>query len=850
MTKSSTKTPMLVWMILLSLALGIFISYFFVFVNALFISEIGTSKLPLAYILSGLAGTFVTSLFNQAERKMGFGKAATAFCLFFGLVMFGIWYFFIKEIQLKILIFFAYSWFWVSINFTALVFWKLPSNLFDLNENKKYNGVISSGEVISAIIAYLSVPVLLSFESFTRDKLILISWVGITLFSIITLILSRFIQKPTNAAVKKGQNKSSKESKELIKEPYFRLIFLSVFLAVIIQLLIDYSLMEVSANQYSDSKELAKYFAFLFGGMRLLELILKTFVSKYIISEYGVLISLSSLIFSLAFVTIIGLSSLFIGYVGLILIVASLGKVFERSLYRSVYAPAINILYQAYPAAKRALTQNYADGFGKTIGQLFAAGLIFFVASLESFESKIVILLVGILAILVVWFIISKKLILQYKLELTALLKSIQDQQKPITSIETQKINPDKNPKKTVSNNNDKLQEQKNPIQLVIEYLKDLWEMESLVKNITSDEKDMQRSLDLDKVQNKTIQIIQLLKTLNNEELLLLENRIDSSISKLMVDSKITPLFKLILNVELIKKSRNFNFFNSIKKLKMIDFLPSSLIQNLTKQSDFKISDRDYFFLLEDRINKYTYLLASLKDLAKSSPHLSYLIQSEAKSTQLEILYILHFKYNSKNIDQIILMLNQNEKNQELIALELLELLLKEQEKKWILPVLREENFEKILSKLELEFAQANLGKEKRLISIISNTEIDIPGVIRSHAILELLEKFPSSENTKLVKTIEKNSREIMQYMAQKVLGELKGSNLSTIPFPKYYKELITPASDINRESDEISLSSYLYWKKEIRPFEKHRKTDFTLVYYQLYQAAFPKEIPILFASA
>ena len=302
--------------------------------------------------------------------------------------------------------------YWISANFTGLVFWKIPSNIFNLDENKKYNGIISSGEGISAIISYLSVPLLLSLDFFTRDKFLLISFFGILSFAGITFLLSRgIVTKAAPEKVSETKDSGTSDQKKLTKEPYFKLIFLSVLLAVVIQLVIDFCLMEVSANRMSDPLELAKYFSFIFGGMRVIELLLKSFVSKFLIKEYGVFISLTTMIFALGFTTIVGISSYFTGYLGLILIVASLGKVFERSLYRSLHAPTINLLYQAYPMAKRSITQNYADGFGKTVGQLVAALLILGIGFIDDFEIKVLFTLLLVLVVLIVWLIVSKKLI-------------------------------------------------------------------------------------------------------------------------------------------------------------------------------------------------------------------------------------------------------------------------------------------------------------------------------------------------------------------------------------------------------------------------------------------------------
>ena len=433
----SSSSYLLFGIILLSLALGLFISYFFVFVNALFISEIGTSKLPFAYLLSGFAGLFISWVFNSLEKKLGFAKTSTLLGFIFSAVIFLIWFFYTKGKGVYYIIFFAYAWFWISTNFTALVFWKLPSNLFNLEENKKYNSIISSGEGISAIIAYLSVPALLTLDFFTRDKLVLISFVGMALFSVITFVLGSKIKNPNSPQAKKTEDPKKNQLNQILREPYFQLIFYSVVLSIVVQFLIDFSLMEVSANQMRDPKQLAQYFSFIFGGMRVIELTLKFFISKYLVREHGVFISLTSLIFALLFVTLVGLTSFFTGYLSLILIVASLGKVFERSFYRSIYAPTINLLYQAYPQDKRSLTQNYADGYGKTIGQLIAAAFIFGFAQILNFEDRILILLLVVLVILFIWFFVSKKLINHYKLELTKILNTLKSKTEKITGNQT-----------------------------------------------------------------------------------------------------------------------------------------------------------------------------------------------------------------------------------------------------------------------------------------------------------------------------------------------------------------------------------------------------------------------------
>ena len=837
----SKSSYFLFGMILLSLALGIFVSYLLLFANALFISEIGTSKLPMAFLISGIGGLLITWLFNYSEKKWGFAKASTFFSLFLALLIFLIWYVYVQGFYTYYAVFFSYAMYWIGANFTALVFWKIPSNIFNLEENKKYSGIISSGEVISAIISYLSVPLLLSLDFFTRDKFLLISFFGILAFSGITFLLSRGIAaKEAPEKISELNDSNPSDQKQLIKEPYFKLIFLSVLLAVVIQLVIDFCLMEVSANQMSDPLELAKYFSFIFGGMRVLELVLKSFVSKFLIKEYGVFISLSTLIFALGFTTLIGISTYFSGYLGLILIVASLGKVFERSLYRSLYAPTINLLYQAYPIAKRSLTQNYADGFGKTFGQLVAAGFIFGISFIEDFETKVLSLLVLVLVILIVWLFVSKKLIFYYRAELFNIIKGLN-----VTTAS----------QVTTSDNKSESSPQvfaldADPVKHLIQLTKQLLIHEhSGVPSATNSpvsSSSLSLEMETNQVVSITKEVIATALVCNSTQLLKILDQLGEINKTLPSHSRLIELIELYLQATLIQKSTQFNFYNSQKKLKAVDFLNTTVIQHLVKKQVQDLDNQDYYFLLEERIQKYTYLLICYKDLGKSYPIMDKLLLSETKAAKNDILFCLSFKHDPVTLNQIVTMINQGgDKSQELISLELLELILDEQEKKWVLPIFKETTPEKILFKLASDFPQVLLGLEKRLISLVTSYNLDIPELIKSQAFLALQRDFPSSANQGLLNSIKKSNVRMARLVTVTSKEETRVEDshsqlLETIPFGVQIKKEMLRYQAIA----ELTSVHHFYWMSDTHEIGglAGENTRLNLVYRTLFAAVFPME--------
>jgi hypothetical protein len=793
----------------------------------------------MAYLISGIGGLFITWLFNKYEKKWGFSKAATFFSVFIAVLIFLIWYAYVQNFYTYYVVFFSYAMYWISVNFTGLVFWKIPSNIFNLEENKKYNGIISSGEGISAIISYLSVPLLLSLDFFTRDKFLLISFFGILSFAGITFLLSRgIVVKVAPEKISETKGSGTSDQKKLIKEPYFKLIFLSVLLAVVIQLVIDFCLMEVSANRMSDPLELAKYFSFIFGGMRVIELLLKSFVSKFLIKEYGVFISLTTMIFALGFTTIVGISSYFTGYLGLILIVASLGKVFERSLYRSLHAPTINLLYQAYPIAKRSLTQNYADGFGKTAGQLVAALLILGIGSIADFEIKVLFTLLLVFIVLIVWLIVSKKLIFFYRLELSNILKSLNASVKSTpntTSADLQEATTREMQTSSMFDPVFVLQQKTNQL-LALELACTSGEFNSS-SNLVQEE-------DYNTLALLTEGIISDLNTLNSTQLSKYHEQLVALKEGNKEPSKLLDLIDLLVQTTSIQKNAHFNFYSSQKKLKGVDFLYTSVIQHLVKRQVQDLRNQDYYILLEERIQKYTYLLICHKDLGKTYPVLDKLLLAETKAAKNDILYCLSFKHDPVTLNQIVTMINQGDKSEELISLELLELILEEQEKKWILPIFKESNPDKILSKLERDFPQVVLGNEKRLLSILSSFKLDIPSLIKSQALLALLRDFPSVSNKDLFNSINKNNLRLSQLTKKFDRDRNVGSSntgIETNPVLNQEQE-----NDFfgQQNSKDVASLHYCYWfnKSEVNEEGTSAQKGLYSVYKTLFPVVFPLE--------
>ena len=189
-SEQSTERRTVTILVAMSFFAGVFISYYISYISAIFVKVAGVDNLPFAYIVSGIGGTLLTRWFNTLELRYSFERVTALMVTFIaGSVLF-VWYACTEYGQIPAVIFFSYAWFWITGNFILLVFWKLPGKLLSFGQNKRLNGIVSSGEVVSAIVAYLSVPLLLNQGVIEHESnLLLISFAGLVAFLLLFRLL-------------------------------------------------------------------------------------------------------------------------------------------------------------------------------------------------------------------------------------------------------------------------------------------------------------------------------------------------------------------------------------------------------------------------------------------------------------------------------------------------------------------------------------------------------------------------------------------------------------------------------------------------------------------------------------
>lgn len=727
-------------LVAMSFFVGVFISYYISYISAVFVKVAGVDNLPFAYIVSGIGGTLITRWFNTLEIRFSFERVTVLIVSLIAGSILLVWYACKEYGQIPAVIFFSYAWFWITGNFILLVFWKLPGKILSFGQNKRLNGIISSGEVVSAILAYLSVPLLLSQGIIVHESnLLLISFAGLLAFLLVFSLLRFWYSTVLEQAVKTTVIQDPIQPKEtfqgLMRTPFFRLLFFSVLTAVVVQSTVDYTVMVVTKEVIKDTRSMASFFGLLFGCAKVIELLLKTTISNVLLKHYGVQAGLISCSLVVGITTIFGLISHAFGALTFLFIASLVNKVMERSLVRSVNSPAINILFQVYTGKLKGIAQNYGDGYGKTYGQLVSGLLLFLISMFYAFNIKVACLNTLILSCSGVLFYLSYRLVPLYKESLKVRIAQMiqgnglpKKQEKAAENDLRSVIITGINKERAIASNTNSIPE---PIKISgVESLAQLTVAASRALALhPTNEKIAALGIQMDGLSkeawsgiNPSVQVYWLmipafyLRTRKHfseypfEKLEMLVRETDSFFRAHRYERPEAQMAMVTLRALLYEKITKANSEKHVTLLMKEDSEMLSSLLPIMGQSEHQLVSKDihYYNLLQQFLDTYCQTLSIQNTLQhQDCPLLQRSIRQETEIRLGHVFHILALVHDQEIIDNVrTLMASQNSEDQ-IIALEILELILDDQEKGWLMPIYQESTPTAVLKKLDRFFPAA-----------------------------------------------------------------------------------------------------------------------------------------------
>jgi len=424
-----------------SFCLGLFVAFYFVPANSLFIKNFGSEQLPLAYIVSGVVGYLSTYLYSRIQKKVQSRN------LFLGALVFMLIVTLVSPILISLvhhpltekwLSFYVFIWAWPIISLTNIEQGGLSLKLLNLRQVKRLYGLINIGGVLASGIGYLLIPALLTFLIHPYH-LLYIGAAGV--IASIVILVSIYKQFPESKGASDEMGEGHLTYRSLIKDKYFKLIFVAAIFSMMVIYFTDFAFLatiKVQREIYNwTPKEVAFFLAIIFGVLKFGELVMSYFSSR-ILSQYGVKLGLSILplasfgLIILAAVAVVVFGPTSLVFFGIIVF----NKVMERIVRRALDDPSFNILYQPLPDEQKLSIQTKVGVIMQmAIG---IAGVILFIFSqiLKTATGyDLMVFPFLFLPLLGAWSFVALKLYQEYKERIRQILKEKNSRQEFDTDI-------------------------------------------------------------------------------------------------------------------------------------------------------------------------------------------------------------------------------------------------------------------------------------------------------------------------------------------------------------------------------------------------------------------------------
>lgn len=396
-----------VLMLAIGFFMGTFIATFSVTAESLFLSQL-SDQLNNAFLFAGILGILSTGLFSFFQNKVKFSSLAIACMLLIVMsvtIVYVLYRFGPQEYHSEVL----FAMYCLTGPVTAILllcYWGIFGRLFNFKQSKRIIGWIDTGQLIAAILAFFFIPISSAFFPDTSDYLIVCN--ASALGGCVCMIIVSYKFTLIKNDPREFDETVVRETTfgKILSDKYT--LFLSLFLVIsmITYIFSQYSFQNLVNTQYPDQKDLAIFLAYFNGVIYVLSLFMQTFVNDWILSNYGIKLSMFILPLLVAFFAIVSsLIGIFLGYdpqlspttfIFFFLAVA-LMRLFNVMIRDSLENPVFKLLFIPLDNRYRFNIQAKLEGVVNESGRFLAGLMIFGFALVPIFKTYWITLLIFLL---------------------------------------------------------------------------------------------------------------------------------------------------------------------------------------------------------------------------------------------------------------------------------------------------------------------------------------------------------------------------------------------------------------------------------------------------------------------
>lgn len=280
--------------------------------NSLFLSEIGVSKLPYAFILVAFFSAGIIALFSKFSKIFHIGRLIRSVMNISILSLITFWVLLHYGIETKLFIYVFYVWVTLFGVITSMQFWLLSNYVFTIRQAKRLFGLIAAGGISGGIFGgYLTTFLA---PNIGTENLLLVS----SSFLVICIYLGKYVwvnygRKNYSERISKTAQLKTSEREEsslfIIKQSKYLILFGGIVgISVLVSNIVDYQFNMIVSQNIDNEDELTAFFGFWFSNLSIFSLLFQLLFSGKILTQYGLRASLLFLPFSL----LIGTAAIFI----------------------------------------------------------------------------------------------------------------------------------------------------------------------------------------------------------------------------------------------------------------------------------------------------------------------------------------------------------------------------------------------------------------------------------------------------------------------------------------------------------------------------------------------------------
>jgi ATP:ADP antiporter, AAA family len=408
----------------MSFLMGLFLATVAVASQSYFLANFSErDDLPKAILYSGIFGIITTFLYNFLQGRISFRVLAIINLLIVialtAVIEFGDAY--VSDI--KFLYRFGFMLILPFTFITQLVFWGSFARMFNVRDAKRLVGSVDVGTDIASILAFFTIPIMLSF-GVPQKALYTIS-----LFSIIGYLVLFFILSGKHLTSEKSVIKSESDIKKLglfefLGNKYILLLSVFIIISIVALRFIDYSFFNATTVQFnSNSLELPTFLSLFEATIIIFSFLFTTFVTDRINQDYGLRVSLIltpivTIIFTAAALAL----GVFFGYDPLIsgknnvvyfFIAVAMSKLFINSLREALDNPTFKFYYVPIDKEIKIDAQTKIEGMVTALAVTIAGGLIVLINTVHIFNLLTITLFT--IPVIAIWYWVVNRMYAGYR---------------------------------------------------------------------------------------------------------------------------------------------------------------------------------------------------------------------------------------------------------------------------------------------------------------------------------------------------------------------------------------------------------------------------------------------------